>query len=294
MLMTDSILYVTYPLSALLIMSFAIGLGIFIIRKYGLGWRPYWVGGAVFIASQVFHIPFNRWLLQPMIQDSILPALVEGWHLSATAIMIGLSAGLFEETARYCAYRWWLKDDRSWAKGLLFGAGHGGVEALLVAGLVLLTYIQMVAIRGQDLASLVPPKQLELAQIQVSAFWSATWYDSLLSFVERALTIPVQISLSVLVLQVFLRGGYRWYWFAVGWHTLLDAVAVYSAQSFGIYMAEGLLAIFTAVSIALILALRDGKPPREREEIESTGPDTEIELTEVEETHENLEQTRYF
>lgn len=291
--MIDSILYVTYPLSALLIFSLVIGLGLFITRKFGLGWRLYWIGGLIFVVSQVFHIPFNRWLLQPIIQDSILAVLPEDWHLSAIAIMLGLSAGLFEETARYSAFRWWLKDARSWAQGLLFGAGHGGLEALLVGGLVLLTYIQVVAIRGQDLATLVPPEQLDLAQLQISAFWSATWYDSLLSFVERALTIPVQISLAVLVLQVFTRGGRRWYWFAVGWHTLLDAVAVYSAQTLGIYVTEGLLAIFTTVSIALIFALRKRGPPKEQEEVESTELNTTIKLPEVEESNENLEQSRY-
>ena len=98
--MIDSILYVTYPLSALLIFSLAIGLGVYITRKYGLGWRLYWIGGFIFVASQVFHIPFNRWLLEPIIQDGIIPALPEGWHLPAIAALLGLSAGLFEETRK--------------------------------------------------------------------------------------------------------------------------------------------------------------------------------------------------
>lgn len=291
--MIDSILYFTYPLSALLIFSLAIALGVFLTRKFGLGWRLYWIGGLVFVASQVFHIPFNRWLLDPIIQNGIAPALPGDSQLITIALMLGLSAGLFEETARYIAYRWWLKKARSWDQGLLFGAGHGGLEALLVGGLVLLTYIQMVAIRGQDLSSLVPPEQLALARLQVSAFWSATWYDSLLSFVERALTIPVQISLSVLVLQTFTRRGKRWYWLAVGWHTLLDAVAIYSVQSLGIYVTEGLLAIFTLASIVLIFALRKREPPEGETKIEFAEPNTARKLPEVEESYTKLEETRY-
>ncbi len=54
-----AILYLTYPLSAVAIVTLALGLGVWITRKFQLDWRLYWIGGAIFILSQVFHIPFN-------------------------------------------------------------------------------------------------------------------------------------------------------------------------------------------------------------------------------------------
>src|SRR3990170_5701273 len=61
----NSILVYTYPLSAVLIFTLAIGVGLFLTRKFHLSWRLYWIGGAIFILSQVFHLPFNFLLLNP-------------------------------------------------------------------------------------------------------------------------------------------------------------------------------------------------------------------------------------
>ncbi|HLE16057.1 MAG TPA: YhfC family glutamic-type intramembrane protease, partial [Anaerolineales bacterium] len=151
----NSILVYTYPLSAVLIFALAIGVGLFLTHKFHLSWRLYWIGGAIFILSQVFHLPFNFLLLNPFLQHTLPEKLPAAWVLPVTALILGLSAGSFEELARWAGYRWWVKDARSWSRGLLYGAGHGGVEALLLGGLVLVTYINMVAIRNQDLATLV-------------------------------------------------------------------------------------------------------------------------------------------
>jgi uncharacterized membrane protein YhfC len=289
----DTILYVTYPLSALLIIALAIGLGVLITRKLGTSWRFYWVGAAVFIMSQVFHIPFNIWGLQPIINTGVTSALSKDWGLLATGILLGLSAGFFEEGARYAAYRWWVKDARTWSKGLLLGAGHGGIEAIFVAVIVLVTFLQLTAVRGQDLSTLVPPEQLQLAQRQVEAYWSAPWYTSLLPLVERALTLPVQISLSLLVLQVFNRAQSRWIWLAVAWHTFVDAVAVVSAQTWGVYITEALLGVFALISIVLIYALYQPDPvENDKQETEST-MQFPFQLPSLEESSEKLEDSRY-
>lgn len=288
-------LYFTYPLAGLLILVLAIGTGVILTRKFNLSWRFYAVGAAVFIGSQVFHIPFNAWLLQPLTRQVIPPALSRTQSLLVSAALLGLSAGLFEETARYIAYRWWARDARSWARGLLLGAGHGGAEAIVVGLLVLLTFVQVLALRGQDLSSLFPSDAVQLAEQQVNTYWSAAWYDSLLSFVERALTLPVQISLSILVLQVFTRDQSRWLWTAIGWHTLVDALAVFSAQIWSIYLTEGLIALLAAVSIAIIYLLR---APEVQPASSEGFPQTEqsvppFQLPEIEESLENLERTRY-
>ena len=55
----NSILIFTYPFGIFLVLFLVIGLGVFLTRKYNLGWRLYWIGGALFIISQILHIPFN-------------------------------------------------------------------------------------------------------------------------------------------------------------------------------------------------------------------------------------------
>lgn len=272
--------------------ALAIGLGIFITRKFELGWKLFWIGGAVFILSQVFHIPFNLLVLNPLLGEVRGAQISEVLKSAVTAIVLGLSAGLFEEGARYLMYRFWTKNARTWKEGLLLGAGHGGMEAILLGALVLLTFIQMYAMRGSDLSMMVPAEQLELAQQQIDAYWSVTWYDSLLGALERAFALPCQIAFSALVLQVFVRKQFRWLFFAIGWHTLVDAVAVFAVGQWGYYITEALIAILAVASVAILFSLRtqEEMPPVE---VSPSSLPSQTQLPELDLTSESIETTRY-
>jgi len=218
--------------------------------------------------------------------------------LAVTALLLGLSAGLFEEFTRYGLYRWWVKDARSWAKGVLLGTGWGGIEAILVAGIILATFFQMIALQGVDLSSVVPAEQIELAQQQVESYWSIPWHLSLLGFVERAFTIPIQISLSVLVLQAFTRGQSRWLWFAIGWHTLIDSAAVFVLTMWKdfawiFYAVEVLAGIFAIIALVIIFALKEAEPELDPTLQLPPEPAETSSLDEMEPTLENLEDSRY-
>jgi uncharacterized membrane protein YhfC len=257
------ILNITYPLSVVLIFAAALGCGYFISKKFRLNWLLFWIGGAVFILSQVFHIPFNYFVLPALARWGVLPAPTGTWAVPFQALVLGLSAGLFEESARFFMFRFWAKDARSWGKGLMAGAGHGGMEAMILGIIVLYTFFQLFALRGADLSLIIPADRLPLVESQVAEYWSVTWYASLLPFWERAFTIPVHIALSVIVLQVFLRRQVRWLFFAIAFHTILNALAVYSAYTWGIYAAEGIIALLGLTAIGIIFSLRSPEPQEE-------------------------------
>jgi len=292
----NNILVFTHLLNGLLMVAIPVLLGIFLSRRFNLGWRLWWIGGATFILSQVGHIPFNI-LVGQLFNTGVLPAPPQQYTLLFQSIFLGLSAGFWEEGARYAAYRWWAKDARSWSRGLMMGAGHGGIEAIVLGILVLVTYIAMIAIRNMDLSSLVPPEQLALAQTQVSAYWSAAWYDTLLGALERSFSVTVQLALSILVLQVFTRRRLYWLWIAIGWHTLVDAVAVYSAATLGIYVTELIIAVFALASLAFIFLLRQPEPEQrvEPEPVPIQAPDSTILSGQVfpTVTDENLDESRF-
>lgn len=291
----NSILYFTYPLGIITVLVLVIGLGVFLTRKYNLDWRLYWIGAALYIISQILHIPFNI-LVDRLFRDGVLPIPSENYQLLFSAVFLGLSAGLFEELVRYAGLRWWAKDARSWAKGLLFGSGWGGIEAIILYVVVLsLNYIIFMALRTQDLSSQLTPEQLAPLQAGMNVFWSVSWYDSLLGAVERIFTLPIQISLTILVLQVFNRRQSRWLWIAIAWHALLDAVVVISISRWGIYVTEALVAIFGLVSIGIIFALREDEPVEESPEpvMEDQGFITQADLPPIVENTENIDQTRY-
>lgn len=258
----NPVLQFTYPLAASLTMAIALGLGFLITRRFKLGWRLFWIGGAVFLLSQVFHIPFNAFLTR-LFASGYLPQPPASWASVFNAIILGLSAGIFEETANYLGYRYWARDARTWSKGLLYGAGHGGAEAIAVGGLLMLTYFQLSALRGQDLAAIVPAEQVSALRQALDTFWSATWYDSFLSTLERALTLPIQIGFAILVLQVFVRRRIYWLFIAILWHAAVDAIVLLAAGRWNVYQTELLLGFFALASLAIIYVLRQPEPEPE-------------------------------
>jgi len=295
-LQQTSLLNVTHLLNGLIMVALPVGLGILLTRKFKQNGSLWWIGAGTFILSQVGHIPFNAALTR-LFERGILPAPPQAWSLVVNAVILGLSAGLWEELTRFATYRWWAKDARSWRKGILVGAGHGGIEAIILGLLVLVTFISMLSLRNADLATIVPIESLERAQAQVAAYWGAAWYDSLLGAVERLFTLPVQIALSILVLQVFTHRRMRWLWLglAVGWHALVDAATVYTLVRHGAYFAEVVVGISSLLSLGMIAALRSPEPVPSTQLAETPMLVTNqpAVIQPVEETTENLEKTRY-
>jgi uncharacterized membrane protein YhfC len=259
-------------------------------RLWKRGGRIWWVGAATFILSQIGHIPFILGIGKLLNQTELI-----AWDPTAqlifNALFLGLSAGVFEEGARYLVLRWWAKDARSWRKGVLFGAGHGGAEAIILGALVLYTFIQMATLRSTDLTRFIPANQLELAKSQVSTYWSATWYNSLIGALERLFTIPCQIVMAVMVMRGFTSRHIRWLLLAIGFHALLDALAVVNIKFLGIYWTEVVIGGFAILSVLMIFLLRQPEPT------EDASPAQALPLVSlpgpVEETSENLENTRY-
>lgn len=253
--------FMLYALNGLLMIAVPIVLGVYLTRKFDLEARLWWIGAAIFILSQVGHLPFNSYIVNPLLGrlGDIAPLPAIG-ALVLSALALGLSAGLWEELFRYGMFRWWAKEARSWGEGLLAGAGHGGAEAIIVGLLFMYHFINMAIVRNMDVAQLVPADQVAAAEAQIRAFWSAPWYDTLLGALERLLVIPSHLCLSLLVLQTFLRRQGRWVWLAIAYHTLLNAASLIAANLLNPYWTEAIVGAFAVLSVVIIFALRRGGP----------------------------------
>ncbi len=288
-----NILYITYLINGLFMVIFPIVLGIFLKKKFNLPFRLWWIGAATFILSQVGHIPFNAGLTT-VFARGWLPSPPENWQLIFNAVVLGLSAGLWEETFRYLTFRFWAKDARSWGSSLLLGAGHGGIEAIILGVLVLVNYGAMNPLQIVDSSALIPADQMQLAQQQMNAYWSAPLYATLLGALERLFALSFHLSASVLVYQVFARKQIRWLWIAIAWHAFLDAVAVFASATWNIYITEALLGGIAILSLLIIFRFRQPEPQAELDmPLTHNKPQVEIELPELEEDSENLDQTRF-
>lgn len=280
--------YILLALNSILMVIIPIAAAIIIRQKTGAGWRLFFIGAATFIFSQILHIPFN-WLVG---KTGLLPTdLSIGMNLLIVAVFLGLSAGVFEEGSRYLAYRFWAKDARSWSRGMMLGAGHGGIEAILL-GLILLinNFSLLMVANNATLMSTIPADQQATIMSTAQQILQLPWYGVLLGAVERLFAVIAHLAMSVLVLQAFLRGSIRWLFLSIGFHGMLNAVAVIVAQRWGNYAAEGAMALITILSLFIIFRLRTPEPVGHEPE---PSPLTDAEPLALQPTDEIIDRSRY-
>jgi uncharacterized membrane protein YhfC len=250
-----AVLVLTHALNALLMLALPVALGFLLARRLDLRWSLYGVGALTFIASQGVHIPLN-FGLTALFSHKILPAPLAAWHGWFNPLILGLTAGLCEEIARYVVYRWWIKSARSWREALMFGAGHGGIEAIFVGLSAAAAFATFFFLQRGGSLNIVPLDQRPALAQQLAAYWSAPWPLTLLGAVERAFALCVHLGLSVLVLQTFTRHNAAWLVGAILWHAASDTTALLALSAWGAYRTEAVIGGFALVSLAMLFALR--------------------------------------
>lgn len=260
-----------YYLASLFMIALPLVLGWWIHKKRGIRWGFFLMGMVAFIGSQLLHIPFNwlvmqKWQLIPT-DTAVLSNLI------ILSLFLGFSAGVFEEGARYLTYRFWAKDARTWGSGLMVGAGHGGVESMLVGMSVGLNTIVLGGISQGGFTSLVPAEQSALVQSQISAMRAAPLSMVMLGPLERVFAVCAHLALSLMVMQVFVRGQRRWLFLAICWHAFLNFVAVFAVTTWNAYVTEALIGVIALLSVGIIFWLRAPEPVEpEIEPLPPAGP----------------------
>ena len=248
-------LAVAHLLNGLLMIAVPLTLGVVLARRSRLGWGLFGVGAATFVASQLFHIPFNNLVLTPFVTERGMFA-AGGLAFIAAALLYGLSAGVFEEVARFIVMRRWSHEARRFPKALMYGAGHGGGEAIILGVVVLYGFFQAIALQGADLAETLPPERVEVVTAQMALYWSIPWYQALLGAVERVGAICFHLSASALVLQSVRRGGWGWLVGAIAWHTLFNTATLIFMDRWGVYAAEGIVVVGAGISLLILWVLQ--------------------------------------
>ncbi len=254
-------------------------------------WRLFFIGAGTFVLSQVFHIPFNTLILNDLLAAWGFTASSKGIHLVMWAALLGLSAGTFEGVARYLALRFWAKVDRSWLNAMMVGIGHGGGEAIILGVLVGINTMVLIAYRGSDISALVPQEQLDVTLVVIEQFWSYPWYGALLGGIERIWAIILHLAATVLVFHAIRRKNILWLFLGIGLHALFDGAAMYAIQFWSPYAVEGMLGVFTLLSLGIIFGLRSLEPEPEVDELEPLPPLKEIKPLQINE--ETIDDSRY-
>jgi uncharacterized membrane protein YhfC len=235
-------------------------LAVIVRRKLHVSWRYFGYGALIFflfqLISRVPLVVILGQVLAPQLKSSQMLLWIWLFVLAATA-------ALFEEVGRYIGYRWLMKrEEKTWDKAVMYGLGHGGLESILfVGGLALLTLVNVLVMSTATPGSL-PAAQHAQAVQTITAINAQPAWTSLLGAWERLWTVPIQVALSVIVLQVFRRGKISWLWLALLAHFVVDFTAVAIVQVLGPgintnLLVEGVVGVFGLLALWIIWSLRD-------------------------------------
>ncbi len=244
----------------------SLAFGAWLVRRYPpLGWSTFGVGMACFVGAQILHIPFNELWLEP----AIAPA-----PLIPQALVFGLSAGLFEELARYVVIRY-ARRERTGPHALMFGAGHAGVESTIFVGLPgLFALMQFAAVARYGIENLTPDPAIQGAVRASLALADAEPWRAVIPGFERLLAIPFHVAATCLVMLAVERKQPLYLVLAIVWHALVDAVVVWLKVTHGMVWVELLLVAVSPLNVAaIVLVLRKlprlvPPPPNPRPETE--------------------------
>jgi len=260
-----------YLIAVAIDVLFPIALAIWVRRRFGVRWRYLAMGAVVFGVSQLLtRIPAMK-LIEYFFLADVLTS-------SDTAMMVYLgvaavTAGLFEEVGRYLGWKVLLKKlEKTFDGAVMYGVGHGGLESvLLVGGLAIVGMINALVLPGLDPESLgLPPDQVDQVYEAQRQIAQMPWWLPVMGGLERIFAMCVQISMSVLVVQCFVRGSIKWLWIAIGFHAFIDFTAVFAHQTFGESLGmtwgtvatEGVVAAMAIASLAIVFRLRPGGDPK--------------------------------
>lgn len=141
----------------------------------------------------------------------------------------GLAAGIFEETGRFIAFKKFFKKYNKPQNALMYGAGHGGFEAMVLIGFSYVNNILIsFAINSGNLESFLGDLTSNKEVVNnLASLATIPSIDFLAAGIERIIAITLHISLSVLVyIAVTQKGKWSMYIIAILLHAAINFVAV--------------------------------------------------------------------
>lgn len=247
---------ITIAICAVIGIAVPILLSWWMVKKYNVKVRTILIGAGVFV---LFALVLETILHQVVLKGSIGPTITGNvWYY---ALYGGLAAGIFEETGRFLAMKFLLKDEPSGAKtAVAYGIGHGGIEMLIIFGFSMVSNLIIASMinlgQADTILSALPAEAQAQMQGTFAQFETSTPGTFLTGVWERTSAIILQVGLSVLVWTAVRKGG-KWLWLfpaAILIHFLVDASAVLLMDSVSMAMLETIVcAMAVAVGASAVM-----------------------------------------
>jgi len=229
---------------------FPIILILYFKRKETINLRPVFIGMIVFfVFTQILEKRLHLFVIgNNLIHNPVL-----------FSIYGALTAGIFEETGRFIAFKTILKDKHEWNDGIAYGLGQGWIEAILIgtiANIQSMFYSSLINNGSFDiiLSSKVPTSQFgQLNQIKELLIQSNS-STIMLGVAERIFAFGVQLALTMVVLYAVRYRKNRYLFIAILLHVLMDAPASFYQTKIitNVLVVESMIAVYFIIAIIFL------------------------------------------
>lgn len=264
---------ITIAISALIGIAIPVILYI-IFRKKGANHLPFWVGSITFV---LFALVLEQLVYSVLMKTALWMTISSNVWLYG--IVGGFMAGLFEETGRFVAFKTVLRKKRgNDTNALMYGAGHGGIEAILLLSVSMVINLIFCLQYNAGVPSQFGGSAEALA---IAAMPSSTF---LAGGVERIIAVTIHVSLSVLVWFAAKDGKKFWLFpLAILLHLFVDAVAVIlKGSGANNWLIEGAVFVVTVAFVLIaIVVWKKNHVAQAPEALEEASPVAEATETEA-------------
>ena len=227
--------------SALLAIGFPVVLLVFWHKKTHASYAAAGVGALMFLVFAM--------VLEQLLHTVVLRP--DGFVANTTWAYVlygALAAGVFEETGRFVGFRFLMKREPQRAAGVMYGIGHGGIEAVLVGGTAAISNL-LFAIQ-YNAGALAGSAPYDTAAQTIASTAPGLFF---VSGIERIIAVCLHIALSVLVFTAVNRAGRLWlYPLAILLHAGVDVFAALYQR--GLLTSVWLVELFVALATAAVAA----------------------------------------
>ena len=251
---------IAFAVSLLIQVGYPLAVTIFVRRRTRASWHLFGYGAAVFAAFQLF-----TWLPVSVYLDTVI-----GEHLASEElaflwlVAMALTTSLLEEGGRWVGYHYLFPRRSfrlSWRNGVMYGLGHGSLETIiLIAGLTFiyfLAYLLLGRLNLETLLASMAPEDSQAVGDALREIVNTTWDQPLVVALERVLALPHQVAWALLVMQSRLWHQKRWFGYALLYHFTVAVMVPGLARLAGFAAAETVNAVLAALSVWIVLRLRD-------------------------------------
>lgn len=223
-----------------------VALCIVLAAKKQLKLLPLLVGAGGFVVCAL--------VLEQLMHTLVLAVLpVVGEQPLLYASYGALAAAIFEEVGKYLLVITALKARQSHSDALSYGVGHGGIEAIFLGGTLAINNVVIAITINLGLGQSLGLSAEMLSDI-TRQMTEPSPFIFLLAGVERMMTIPLHMLMTLLVFKAAQGKDARWLLAAVATHFLADfPVGLYQKGVLGANFLYIWLALVCAASIYLVI-----------------------------------------